>query len=341
MSIVITGGGTGGHLAVAKAIKNELNQRGIKPIFIGSVYGQDRAWFEDDEGFEQKYFFDVYGVMNKSIFGKIVSLAKIFRFTVKCGEIFAKHNVQKVFSVGGYSAAPASFAALFFKKELFIHEQNAKMGKLNSLLQTRAKEVFSSYSELSPVKDYPVELCFFENARLRERIRNVIFLGGSQGASFINEFAMSVAGELNKRGIKIIHQSGAKEYEKVKRFYRQNGIEADLFDFAKDLVHKLKIADFAISRAGASTLWELSASCLPALFIPYPYAAANHQRANAEFLKKNSLAFVKDQNELKKEDLFDILDKDISQISKGLCEIIKQGGAKKIVERLLNESIVC
>jgi UDP-N-acetylglucosamine--N-acetylmuramyl-(pentapeptide) pyrophosphoryl-undecaprenol N-acetylglucosamine transferase len=131
--IAITGGGTGGHLVIAKSIKEELNKQGIKPVFIGSTYGQDRAWFEDDEGWEEKYFFDTSGVVNKKGIKKLLSLTNILNYSFKTRKIFKKHNIKKVFSVGGYSAAPASFGAIMFNKPLFIHEQNAYMGKLNKI----------------------------------------------------------------------------------------------------------------------------------------------------------------------------------------------------------------
>lgn len=334
--IAITGGGTGGHLAIAKAIKEELNSCGIKPVFIGSSRGQDKEWFEDDEGFCSKYFFDTQGVVNKSFFGKISSLGTILKYTLECKHIFAHEKIEKVFSVGGYSAAAASFASILLCKDLFIHEQNAHIGRLNSLLMPMAKDVFSSYLESSSLKNYPVNEIFFKNARERKKIKKIIFLGGSQGASFINDFALEIAKELSNKGIKIIHQSGKNDYEKVKEFYDKNGIKADIFDFTKDLSAKLKDADFAVSRAGASTLWELAASCIPTLFVPYPYASGNHQFLNAKHLVDKKLAFLKTQDELKKEDIFGILDMDLSSMSSGLKETIEPNGAKKIVNRILD-----
>ena len=116
--IAITGGGTGGHLVIARAIKEELNRRGIKPIYIGSTGGQDKAWFENDEGFEKVYFLHSQGVVNKKGFKKILSLVDIIRSAFSCHAIFREHRIQAILSVGGYSAAPASLAALLFGKAL-------------------------------------------------------------------------------------------------------------------------------------------------------------------------------------------------------------------------------
>ncbi len=329
MSIVITGGGTGGHLAIAKAIKEELNKRDIKPIFIGSTYGQDRSWFEDDEGFNECYFFETSGVVNKRGFAKVKSLYDISKKVLEIREIFKKHEIRSVMSVGGYSAAPASFGAIIFKKDFFIHEQNAVMGRLNSLLKPFAKEIFFNDPNYYPVRDE-----FFEGSRVRDEIKRVIFLGGSQGARAINEFAMKVAPRLSKMGIKIIHQTGKNDEKKLEEFYKKEGIEADCFAFSSTLAQKISEADFAIARAGASTIWELCANGLPALFIPYPYAAGDHQYHNALFLSQENLALLKREESLSEDVLDEIFRLDLSKISQKIASLPNRDASKLIVDRL-------
>jgi len=143
--ICITGGGTGGHLAIANALKEELNSRDIKPIFIGSQNGQDISWFKGDEGFEQTYFLNSKGVVDKKGFKKIHVLKEVLSSALTCRDIFKTHAIKVVFCVGGYSAAPASFASILTRKSLYIHEQNAVIGTLNRILKPFAKEFFSSY----------------------------------------------------------------------------------------------------------------------------------------------------------------------------------------------------
>jgi len=329
--IAITGGGTGGHLKIAKVIKDELNKRGIYPIYIGSTSGQDKEWFSKDKGFSEKYFLDSSGVVNKKGFNKINSLTNIIKLSFEAKKILKKHNVKKVFSVGGFSAAPASFATVLSNKELFIHEQNAHIGSLNKLLKPFSKRFFNTFFYNDP---YPVDEIFIKNARIRKEIKTVIFLGGSQGASFINSLAMNMAKDLQKRGIKIIHQTGKRDYEKVKNFYKKENIKADCFDFSLNLAQKLKNADLAISRAGASTLFELAANQLPAVFIPYPYAAGDHQYYNAKFLEKRNASFVIRQNEVNKEKILKYLDSDIEKLSKNLCKINTKNGAKFIIKEM-------
>ncbi|WP_457562693.1 undecaprenyldiphospho-muramoylpentapeptide beta-N-acetylglucosaminyltransferase [Caminibacter pacificus] len=333
MNILITGGGTGGHLKIAKVIKEELNKKGIKPIYVGSTKGADKEWFAQDEGFSEKYFLDSSGVVNKKGLGKINSLSNIIKLSFEAKKIIKKHNVKAVFSVGGYSAAPASFGAIFSNTPLFIHEQNAHIGSLNKILKPFSKKFFNTFLYNDP---YPVEDKFFERARIRKELKTIIFLGGSQGAVAINDFAMQIAPLLKQKNIKIIHQCGKRDFERVKNFYEKNSIEADVFDFDKNLIEKIEKADFAISRAGASTLFELAANQIPTLFVPYPYAAGDHQYHNAKFLADKNAALVIRQNELKIEILDKILNLNLEEMSKNLKNVNKKEGAKYIADRILD-----
>lgn len=336
--IVITGGGTGGHLKVAQVFINEFHKRGYNPIYIGSKNGQDKQWFGHERKLQKALFLDSKGVVNKNFLGKLKSLFQIAKLAFHCNDIFEKLCVTKVISVGGYSAAPASFGCLLTKGcKLYIHEQNSKMGKLNALTSRFATEVFSSYDENSRVRDYPVDFKFFDEAHIRTSVKTVIFLGGSQGAKSINNFALKVALQLKAMGISIIHQTGKDDYERVVKKYKSMEIDADVFDFCQDIEKKMAKADFAVSRSGASTLWELSANALPTLFIPYPYAAQNHQYYNAEFLSLKGLAFLKTESELTQDFFFKCLKKDLNKMSKGLAESILSNSVEVIVDIILNE----
>ena len=333
-NIVLTGGGTGGHLAIVNEIKKELNARGIKPVFVGSSNGQDQAWFEHDDGFEKCFFLDSRGVMNKGLVGKFLSVLNILKLSQTVSRIFKTYNIGKVVSVGGYSAAPASIAAIINRKYFAIHEQNAKMGMLNQAMSYFADEIFSSYDESSKAKNYPVALKYFETARLRNELKTVIFLGGSQGARSINNFALKIAQDLVKNNIKIIHQTGKNDFERVASEYQKMGIEPDVFPFSSDLYLKMSQADFAVSRAGASTLWELGANLLPTLFVPYPYAASNHQFFNAIYLIEKNMATMCLDTNLKDFDFEELLKIDIFGLSQNLKGAILPNGAKEIVDQI-------
>jgi len=367
MSIVMTGGGTGGHLAIVKAVKEALvrkqgagsreQEKGhsrldressvsdlrVEPeddtivsqlVYIGSTKGQDKQWFEDDTDFDATYFFETRGVVNQKGLGKLKSLWMMLHAMRQARKLLKEHDAKVVFSVGGFSSAATAIAAKTLGIPLVIHEQNAALGSLNKLLKPYASAFISSYLEESPIKAYPIKEVFFENARIREKVKSVIFLGGSQGAKAINELALSIAPELKARGIKIIHQAGANNIEEVQKAYAALDIEAEVFGFTTKLADYMKEADLAIARAGASTLWELSATALPTLFIPYPYAASDHQYHNAKFLVEKELAWLMRESEIDKEKVLSLLDEDLREKSQGLMEIVERDGSKKIAALL-------
>ncbi len=328
MSIVMTGGGTGGHLAIIKAVKEHLNDEEL--VYIGSTKGQDKQWFEHDDDFAYKYFFETRGVVNQGALGKVKSLFMMFKATMQAIRLLRKHKAKVVFSVGGFSAAATAFAAKILRIPLVIHEQNAALGSLNKLLKPYAAAFISSYLEESPIKAYPIKQIFFENARIRDKVHTIIFLGGSQGAKAINTLALQIAPQLKERGIKIIHQAGQNNIDEVKKAYDDLGIEAEVFGFTDKLADYMNEADFACARSGASTLWELSATAVPTLFIPYPYAASDHQFHNAQFLVKKYIALIMIENEIDTEKVLALLDENMTDKSRGLMEIVEKNGSEKI-----------
>ena len=332
MRVAITGGGTGGHLAIAAALLEALKQKGHEAIYIGSVSGQDRGWFGEETRFEKRFFLDTSGVVNRRYLGKLWALWKIFRAVLKSRRILKEEKIDAVVSVGGFSAAAATFGAYTKHIPFFIHEQNAVMGRLNAMMKPYASAFYSSYDEKSPVRDYPVRDLFFDTAHLRKEIKTVIFLGGSQGAKFINDLALETAAACISKGIKVIHQCGERDFERVKKAYEEQKLEVELYSFTKELPALIERADLAISRAGASTLWELTANGLPALFVPYPYAAGDHQYHNALFLKEKGLAWSYRESPSYARNLLAILDDDLEEKSRGLMGLGNKGAASAIID---------
>ena len=333
MSILMTGGGTGGHLAIIRAVKEQLQDENL--IYIGSNKGQDKQWFENDDDFSYKYFFDTRGVVNQGGLGKVKSLFMMGTAMVRAIKLIRKHKAKVVFSVGGFSAAPMAFAAKLTRTPLVIHEQNAALGSLNKLLKPYATHFISSYLEESPIKAYPIKEVFFDNARVRGEVKTIIFLGGSQGAKAINTLALNLAPKLKDKSIRIIHQAGAKNIEEVQKAYDDLGVEAEVFGFTTKLAEYMNEADFAVARSGASTLWELSATAAPTLYIPYPYAASDHQYYNAQFLVEKNLAWLMREGEIDDDKVLALLEEDLSMVSEGLMDIVEQNGSKKIAKLLV------
>ena len=332
MSIVMTGGGTGGHLTIIKAVKEELLNEEL--IYIGSTKGQDQAWFAKDEQFKETHFLPTQGVVNQGFLGKIKSIFMLIKATIKARKTLKESNANVVFCVGGFSAAPTSFAAKLLGIPLVIHEQNAAIGSLNKLLRSYSKAFISSYEEQSPIKAYPIKKEYFEKSRIRKEIQTVIFLGGSQGAQAINRLALELAPTLQEKGIKIIHQAGERNIDEVKNSYADLGIEAEVFGFTTQLSTYMQQADFAIARSGASTLWELSAMACPTLYIPYPYAAGDHQYYNAQFLVDQDVSWIMRENEIDSKKIIALLDENMEEKSTKLKNMIEKDGASQIANLL-------
>ena len=335
MKLCITGGGTGGHLMIAEALVESAVGDGHEVIFIGSTKGQDKKYFEKNSPFTNVYFLETSGVVDKKGLGKIKSLFYIFKAFLTSRKILKKHNIQATYSVGGFSAAPASFASLSRFISLYIHEQNAVTGRLNALLRPFAKSFISAYDKSSTIKGYPVKSVFYKKQRVRKKLEKIIFLGGSHGAKTINDLALSVARELGEKGIKIIHQAGENDFQRVKDAYNDLGIDVELYAFTKELPSLIEKADLAISRAGASTLWELTTNGLPAFFIPYPYAAGDHQYYNAKFIVDNEMGWCQREDEDLKTKLLEILDEDLEQKSEKLLGYTQKDVALKMIKELI------
>ncbi|MBX7490274.1 UDP-N-acetylglucosamine--N-acetylmuramyl-(pentapeptide) pyrophosphoryl-undecaprenol N-acetylglucosamine transferase [Helicobacter turcicus] len=371
MRVVITGGGTGGHLSVARTFLYAFIARGYVCVFIGSSSGADKMYFENETHLNKKWFLETSGVVNKRGIGFLKALWKQGCALKEACRILKEFKPDFVLSVGGYSAAPAAFGACLLRIPLIIHEQNAEIGRLNKILKPFAKVFFSSYLESSPIKFYPIMEVFFKKARVRNAIKNVLFMGGSQGARAINAFAIGVAEELKRRGIRVFHQSGKADFVRVVEEYINEGlsvgvldktelesemqqkvhcVELDsinsvdvvVFSFCKEMPSVYALCDFAVCRAGASSLWELCANGLPALFVPYPYAARNHQYYNAKFIEEKGLGFLCLEQNLFCEVLWEcleLLEDKIAQVSTDLQKECAMDATKQMcatIERTIS-----
>ncbi|MFT7861016.1 MAG: undecaprenyldiphospho-muramoylpentapeptide beta-N-acetylglucosaminyltransferase [Sulfurimonas sp.] len=336
MKICITGGGTGGHLMVAEALVEAAVNDGHEVIFVGSTKGQDQKYFGEHSHFSHVYFLETTGVVNQKGFGKVKALYRVFKAFLRARKILKQHHIEATYSVGGFSAAPASFATLSLFKPLFIHEQNAKVGRLNELLRPFAKSFVSAYESDSAIQGYPVKELLFKTARIRKELKTIIFLGGSHGAKTINDLALKLAWKLKKQGIQIIHQAGEADLKRVQDEYEKLGIDdVELYGFTKELPELISRADFAVSRAGASTLWELSSNGCPAFYIPYPYAAGDHQYYNAKFIVDNGFGWCeRESDELHSKLLHALKDADLEQKSQKLLTYNQKDVAAQMIKVL-------
>ncbi len=295
--LMLTGGGTGGHLFPAIATADALCKRvpGSEVLFVGTKRRLDKTSLEHSG-------YKTCSIYSKGLKGKnlIALLQGILVLPISC--IQAIYHILRfkphlVVGVGGYVTGPVMVAARILGKPTLIHEQNSIPGLANRKLGAIVSRICVSLpgSEKwfpadktvmtgNPVRSELLLLAKKETQKENEGT-TILVLGGSLGAHRVNELvceALSI-GLPALANIKVIHQTGPQDVEEVKATYRKNNIDATVKAFITDMAAVYEAADLLISRAGATTLAEIAIIAKPAILIPYPYAADNHQEKNAQF----------------------------------------------------------
>jgi len=327
MNIVIAGGGTGGHLFPALAIARELEKAisGSKVTFVGTTRGLE-AKIIPKEGFDIR-FIRSEGLVGKSAVKTLKAALRIPLSIWESYQILKEIKPDMVLGVGGYSSGPVLFCARCMGISTIIHEQNTVPGLTNKILGKIVDTVAVTYHEsmksFSREKTFltgnPVRKEILEGSRERgcktfslDRDRFTIFVfGGSRGASHINRAVGEALISLDEYRDKIqfLHQTGDEDFNSMKEIYSKREFKGTVMPFAYEMADAYAVADMTISRAGATTLAELTACGKAAILVPFPHAAANHQEVNARKLWDIGAAHV-------------ILDRDLN--GKSLSDMIKQ-----------------
>ncbi len=299
--MLLTGGGTGGHLfpAIAAAEAMAACRPGSKIMFVGTRRKMDQTSLSG-YGFEVKGI-HCYGLKGKNIFDLLKAIVVLPLSFAEAFIQILSFKPDVVLGVGGYVTGPVIAAAKLLGKTTVIHEQNSIPGLANRKLGILADSVCTSIPESG--KFFPAKKITFTGNPVRKPILELakkgtgkdstnlilLVLGGSQGAHRVNELVMEAL--TNHKDcisveLKVIHQTGATDFDRVKDTYRRNGVDAIVQPFFQDMVSVYKDADLLVSRAGATTLAELAVLGKPAILIPYPFAADNHQDKNADYYAK-------------------------------------------------------
>lgn len=314
-TLMIAGGGTGGHIYPAIAIAREWLARDAsrKVIFVGTERGLEKQ-IVPKAGFPLE-FIDVGGLKGKGGIDLVRNVLKVPLGFIQAWKIVGRHKPTVALGVGGYSSGPVLAAAWLRRVPTVIHEQNAYPGLTNRLLSKFTKAVAVAFAEALPrlgrkdgvVTGNPIRKEFFELADKapREKQRLLIF-GGSQGSHILNE-AMSGAllflARLKDR-LEIVHQTGPKEVELVQQAYRDSAFgSARVVSYLDPIVDEIAAADLVVSRAGAMTIGELSAAGRAAILVPFAAATNNHQELNARVVEQAGGAVVITEKELSPERL--------------------------------------
>src|ERR1700736_1511445 len=305
MRAILAGGGTGGHVIPALAIANELKKNyGAEVLFIGTARGIENR-LVPAAGFPLQLV-RVGALKNVSLITRAKTAFDLPRAVWDAGRMLNEFVPDVVIGVGGYASGPAMLAALVKHIPTLAFEPNVVPGLANRVIARFVSaaavhfEETAKYFRHADVTGVPVRQAFFEIAPKRGGPPTLLVFGGSQGAHAINEAMIRCLPELQREapGIRIIHQTGERDYNDALAAYRDLGESAEVFKFIEDMPAAFARADLVVCRSGASTVAEIAAAGKPAIFVPFPRAADDHQRVNAEALARAGAAVVVEESKL-------------------------------------------
>ncbi|MCP3927015.1 MAG: undecaprenyldiphospho-muramoylpentapeptide beta-N-acetylglucosaminyltransferase [Desulfobacterales bacterium] len=332
LNIMLTGGGTGGHLFPGIAIAQTfMKVDSNNEIMFAGTGKEFEIRIVKNEGFQYKVV-KSEGIKGFGLFGKLKSLGMIPLGVLKAISIIRKFNPDIVIGLGGYSSAPFAIGAFILRKKIVLCEQNAIPGITTRALSKIAKRIYVTFenTKLKVKKEKLVltgnpvrsEMKISKNTDEEDGLFTVFITGGSQGAHSINMAMKDSLKILSKiENIKIIHQTGANDEKELQSAYMAHNIESDVSAFFNNMHEHYENADLIISRAGATTIAELTIMGKASIYVPYPYAADNHQEHNAMSLVRKNAGLLMKNSELSGE----FIAEKISYFIKNRDEINKMG----------------
>jgi UDP-N-acetylglucosamine--N-acetylmuramyl-(pentapeptide) pyrophosphoryl-undecaprenol N-acetylglucosamine transferase len=311
MRVVLAGGGTGGHVIPALAIAREMQSRyAAQVLFVGTARGIENR-LVPAAGFDLKLV-KVGALKNVSFATRARTLVDLPLAVLDCWRMLKDFRPDIVIGVGGYASGPAMLAAILRRTPTLAFEPNIVPGFANRVVGKMVSaaavhfEGTARYFRNARVTGVPVRAEFFQ-ARSKPSGGNptLLVFGGSQGAAAINRTVMEALPSIAQAvpHLRIIHQTGERDYEQAKAAYAQWPSQGEAHPFIYDMPAAFAQADLLLCRAGASTVAEITASGKPAIFVPFPRAADNHQLRNAEALQKAGAAVVIPESQLSSQSL--------------------------------------
>jgi UDP-N-acetylglucosamine--N-acetylmuramyl-(pentapeptide) pyrophosphoryl-undecaprenol N-acetylglucosamine transferase len=340
LSVLFAGGGTGGHLypalAIADGLKARIEPGGIADFrFIGTRRGLEYR-MKDKLGYPLSLI-AVRGLHRHGIVKNILFPILLFGAIVKSVYFILRFGPDLVVGTGGYVMGPVLLAAVAMNRRCVIQEQNSYPGVTTRQLAHKVDKVFLGFAAAARVLNKNTETVETgnpvkstigkiskekgrEHFRLKSTDKVILVLGGSQGATSINQNILDHLSSLPD-GYQLIWQTGERDYKEIAAAAGGRVESRALFPFTDRIELAYAAADVAIARAGALTLAELEAAGLPSVLVPYPYAAGDHQRKNAEVFVENGASLMIENNELSEVSLL-----------KGTVSLIEDGTHLKMAE---------
>lgn len=289
--IFITAGGTGGHLFPAIALAQSYQKQFAKAqiLLIGTLTPIDKEIF-DQSGFD--FTLIPFHRPSSGFIGKIKLVFQLMHSIAIAIKLIKKNQPQLIAACGGFGCVPLAIAARITKKPFVLLEQNVIPGRTNRFLASKASFIFTEFEEANSYFTTKAKLLNLGNP-IRKNILEIdkgqakdtiVFMGGSQGSTRVNEIAFEIIPEIVKKypNLKVFHLTGKANFEK----YRQNESHSQVkvYSFVNEMEKIYQNAKLIIGRSGATSIAEIAVLGVPTIYIPYPYAKDDHQKANAQAL---------------------------------------------------------
>ena len=305
-NFLISTGGSGGHVLPAITLYEHLSKDAN--IIIAT---DKRGLKYFDTEMSKLEIIDTPKINN--IFFLPFNLILIFFLTLKSLFLLKIKKIEKVFSTGGYMSLPLILASKLLRLDIYLIEPNQVLGRANKFFLNSCKKIFCYTKEIKNFPENFKNKIIIINPLVRENIYSLksydethdkftlLIVGGSQGANIFDKnlknFVVNIS---KKKSIKVIQQTNEKNIAFLKNFYSKNNIENKIFSFDKNFFNSFKQTDICITRAGASTLAELSVMNIPFIAVPLPTSKDNHQFENANYYKNNGCCWIIEQTSFDK-----------------------------------------
>ncbi len=331
MKLVISAGGTGGHIFPGIAVAESLIAQGggNSAVFIGTPYGLEKSIIPN-AGFKL-HLIEAHQFLGRSVVHKAVTLLRIIKGVFMCLKILKQERPDAILGMGGFTSVPVIIAGRMRGIPCFIHEQNVEPGLANKLLSRITRTVFVSFD--ATAAKLPHGSAVHTGNPLRQKLKKIegikdpesfgIFVfGGSRGAKSINDAVVSLLPHLAEHhNVVVYHQTGPDDLDRIRDAYSKVRVPHEVFAFTNEMEKYYALSDVVIARAGATTIFELAFFRKAAILIPYPYSAGNHQWQNAAYVEEKGGCHLVNNDEATGELLFGL----IRQLMKDR-ELIKKMG---------------
>jgi UDP-N-acetylglucosamine--N-acetylmuramyl-(pentapeptide) pyrophosphoryl-undecaprenol N-acetylglucosamine transferase len=317
---LVMAGGTGGHIFPGLAVAQALVDAGWRVHWLGAPGTPASPSMESQlvppRGFPFEAI-DFSGVRGKGLITRLLSPLRLLRACGQSVGVLRRVKPDVVVGLGGYITVPPGVMSILLGKPLILHEQNSVAGMANRVLARFADKVYTAFPDVLPQARWagnPLRAAFLDTPDAPTRYASrqgplrLLVLGGSLGAKALNEVVPKALALLPvETRPMVIHQSGQKQIGELRANYQSAGVQAELTPFIDDTAKAMAEADLVICRAGASTVTEIAAVGVAAVFVPFPFAVDDHQTTNARFLVDQGGGWLIPQAELTTERLTRIL----------------------------------